>query len=232
MKISLSLGGSLLTGKNPDPVPFLDPDIFRKYATVLKRIHEQGHELMVVCGGGQPARYFIHVANNLEADRDLLDNLGIKATHINALLLMAALGNVADKNRIYQRGSDLRYKQHGKIMVGGGYKPGSSTDYRAVIFAKNMGADIIINATDVDGIYDKNPRIYPDAAKIKELTFKQLEKIITENTDQVPGDYGLFDLKAVKLASGLDIPVIFIDGRNPLEILKAVNGEHSGSVVR
>jgi uridylate kinase len=232
MKISLSLGGSLLTGKSPAPTPTLDPNMFKKYAKILKDIHESGHEIMVVCGGGQPARYFIELAIKLGGDRNLQDYLGIKATHINALLLMAALGEVADQNRIYQRGSDLIYRKEGKILVGGGYKPGTSTDYRTVIFAKKMEADLIINATDVDGIYDKNPKTEPSARKIPELTFKQLEEIIVENTKQLPGDYGLFDLKAVRLASKLNIPVIFIDGRDPQEILNAINGEDSGSVVR
>jgi uridylate kinase len=145
---------------------------------------------------------------------------------------MAALGEFADQSRIYQRGSDLKFRKEGKILVGGGYKPGTSTDYRAVIFAKNMRADLIINATDVDGIYDKNPKTEPSARKIPELTFKQLEEIILENTKQLPGDYSLFDLKAVRLASKLKIPVVFIDGRDPREIVKAIRGEHSGSVVK
>lgn len=187
---------------------------------------------MVVCGGGQPARYFIEVGRELGGSSDVLDYLGIKATHINALLLMAALGEDADQNRIYQRGSDLRYRQEGKILVGGGYKPGSSTDYRSVLFAKKMEADLIINATDVDGIYDANPRVCPGARKIKNLSFKRLEGIILGTAKQVPGGYGLFDLKAVRLAGKLDIPVIFIDGREPQEIYRAVTGEHSGSLVK
>ena len=232
MKISLSLGGSLLTGKSAEPTPVLNPDLFKKYAKILKNIHEEGHEIMVVCGGGQPARYFIELATKLGGNRDLQDYLGIKATHINALLLMAALGEIADQSRIYQSGSDLKYKKEGKILVGGGYKPGTSTDYRAVVFAKKMKADLIINATDVDGIYDKNPKTEPSARKIPELTFKQLEEIIIENTKQLPGDYGLFDLRAVRLASKLNIPVIFIDGEDSQEIINALKGEHSGSVVK
>jgi len=145
---------------------------------------------------------------------------------------MAALGEIADQSRIYQRGSDLKYKKEGKILVGGGYKPSTSTDYRAVVFAKKMKADLIINATDVDGIYDKNPKTEPSARKIPELTFKQLEEIIIENTKQLPGDYGLFDLRAVRLASKLNIPVIFIDGEDSQEIINAITGEHSGSVVK
>jgi uridylate kinase len=232
MKISLSLGGSLLSKKSSEIFPIIKSDKYKKYANILKQIHKEGNTLMVVCGGGKLARYLIETAKQLNASRGVLDNIGIKATHINALLMMSALGEAADHNRIYQKGSDIQYWQRGKIMVGGGHKPRSSTDYRAVIFAKHMGADLIINATDVDGVYDKDPKITPTAKKIKHLTFKELENIIINNSNQIPGDYGLFDLKAVRLASKLNIPVIFIDGRDPQEIIRAIKGEHSGSVVK
>jgi uridylate kinase len=232
MKISLSLGGSLLTGKNKEPYIQLTPDNYRLYAETLKELHGQGHEIMAVCGGGKPARHFIDISKQLGGTRDVQDLLGIKASHVNALLMMSALGGHADQNRIYQRASDLRYAPAGRILVGGGYRPGSSTDYRAVIFAEKMGADLIINATDVPGVYDKNPRKHPDAVKLKELTYDQLEKIIKENTRQAPGEYGLFDLKAVKRARRAGIPVVFIDGTDPQEINRAVNGTHSGSTVK
>ena len=164
--------------------------------------------------------------------RDIQDNLGVKSTHINALLFMAALGPTADQTRIYQRGSDLRHAPTDKILVGGGYKPGSSTDYRAVIFAKNMQADLIINATDIDGVYTKNPKLHQDAEKLPTLTCLRLEEIIKKNTRQAPGEYGLFDLKAVRLAKNLDIPIIIIDGTDPEEILRAAAGTHSGSTIR
>jgi uridylate kinase len=232
MKISLSLGGSLLTGKTTKPYVKLDPETYRRYAEALKELHNQGHEIMVVCGGGKPARHFIEVSRQLGGSRDVQDLLGVKATHVNALLMMSALGIHADQNRIYQRGSDIRHAQKGRILVGGGYRPGSSTDYRAVIFAEKMGADLIINATDVPGVYDRNPEKHLDAVKLGELTFDQLEMIIKENTKQAPGEYGLFDLKAVRLARRTGIPVVFIDGTDPEEIKRAVDGTHSGSVVK
>jgi uridylate kinase len=232
MKVSISLGGSLLTGKNNDNPLELNPETYKIYSDVLRKLHEEGHELMVVCGGGGPARHFIETAKMLGATRYIQDMLGVKATHVNALLVMAALGEVADQSRIYQRASDLANREPGKILVGGGYKPGSSTDYRAVIFAGKMGADLIVNASDVDGVYDCDPRKHPEAKKLKELSFKELEGIIKRNTVQSPGEYGLFDLKAVRLAAKLAIPIVFIDGRDPEEIKRSVYMKHNGSLVK
>ena len=233
MKVSISLGGSLLTGKRTHKEDTtLNPDNYRKYAETLIDLHKQGHQLMVVCGGGKPARYFIDLAKELDATRDIQDNLGVKATHVNALLLMAALGDQADTNRIYQRGSDVKLRVPGKIWVGGGYKPKSSHDYRAVIMAHKMEADIIIKATDVDGVYEKNPKMQKDAVKLDQLSYDKLVKIIKENTRQSPGEYGLFDLKAVRLAKRAGIPIVFIDGTDPEEIRRAVEGTYSGSIVK
>lgn len=232
MRLAISLGGSLLTGKNTEPNIQINPQTYKKYAETINKLHNQGHTLMIVCGGGKPARYFIDQAKKLDATPDIQDQLGVKTTHINALLFMAALGPIADQSRIYQRGSDLRHAPEGKVLVGGGYKPGSSTDYRAVIFAKHMQADLIINATDIDGVYTKNPKLHDDAEKLLTLTCTTLEEIIKQNTRQAPGEYGLFDLKAVRLAKKLDIPIIIIDGTDPDEILRAVKGTHSGSTIR
>jgi uridylate kinase len=110
--------------------------------------------------------------------------------------------------------------------------PGSSTDYRAVLFAGAANADLIINASDVTGVYDKNPDVHANAVKLDRITFSQLEKIILENTEQTPGKYGLFDLKAVRRAKKLKIPLIFIDGNDPEEIVKAIEGGHQGTEVR
>ena len=232
MKVAISLGGSLLTGKSKDDYVKLDPAKYSEYAEVIKRLHMEGHHLMVVCGGGKPARYFIDIAKTYDASSDVLDYLGIKSSHINALLFMAALGDIAEQPKVYETpklGFDKRQK--GKVWIGGGHEPGVSTDYRAVQFAEAMNADLIINATDIDGVYTKNPRIHGDAEKLIELTFAELEKIIVENTNQAPGEYGLFDLAAVKLSRKLGKPVVIIDGRDPEEIVRAVNGTHSGSTI-
>jgi uridylate kinase len=224
MKVSISLGGSLLT-KN------MEAASYRRYADVIKRLWEAGHTVVVTCGGGRPARQFITIAKELDANRDIQDRLGILATHVNALLLIAALGDAADPH-IHRRATEIKRHLGDRILVGGGHMPGSSTDYRATIFAKAMDADLMINATDVPGVYDNDPKTNPNAKKLDTLTYTELEKIILANTQQVPGDYGLFDLKAVRLAAKLGTPLIFVDGTDPEEIIRAVTGAHHGTTVR
>ena len=224
MIVSISLGGSLLTREQT-------PETFRKYADVLRRLKERGHTIIVVCGGGKPARDWIGLARELGADAYTQDRLGIHATHLNALLLISALGPDAHPH-IHRRGSEIKRNLDDRILVGGGHLPGSSTDFRAVLFAEAACADLIINATDVDGVYDKNPEKHPDAVKLERITFSQLERIILDNAEQTPGEYGLFDLKGVRRAKKLKMPVIFIDGTDPEEILRAVEGTHRGTEVR
>ena len=224
MKVSISLGGSLLTRS-------MDAASYRRYADVVRRLWEAGHTVVVTCGGGRPARQYISIAKELDSSHELQDSLGILTTHVNALLLIAALGDAADP-RIHRRATEVKRHLGDRILVGGGYRPGSSTDYRATIFAEAMNADLIINATDVPGVYDKNPKTNPDARKLDTLTYTELEGIIRATTRQAPGEYGLFDLKAVKLAAKLGIPLVFVDGTVPEEIIRAVAGSHHGSTVR
>jgi uridylate kinase len=224
MKVSISLGGSLLTRN-------LDADNYRRYARALRMLKERGHQLVVVCGGGRPAREYIDIARQLGSSNQLQDRLGILATHVNALLIIAALGEDADP-RIHRRAGDVKRHLGSRILVGGGHLPGSSTDYRTVLFARAMGADLIVNATDYGGVFDKDPARYPDARQYRRLTFQRLEEIIRGRFEQAPGDYGLFDLKATRLARRLSIPIVFIDGTDPEEIVRAVEGGHSGTEVR
>jgi len=72
----------------------------------------------------------------------------------------------------------------------------------------------VVNATDVDGVYTRNPRLHGDAVKLERLTYGELEDIVRENT-QYPGEYGLFDLKGVRRLAKLGIPLVVVDGRDP-----------------
>ena len=222
MRVSISLGGSLLAQT---------PDAITKYADTLIELKERGHQLIVVTGGGRSARHWISLAKELGADPYTQDRLGIHATHLNALLLIAALGSHAHPH-IHRRGSEIKRHLDNQILVGGGYLPGSSTDYRAVLFAQAAKAELIVNATNVDGVYDRNPNLNPDAVKLLHITYYGLEKIINENAVQAPGKYGLFDLKAVKRAKKFKLPLIFVDGTNPKEIARAIEGGHNGTEVR
>ena len=224
MKVSISLGGSLLTRE-------MTPANYRNYSRVLRRLKEKGHQLVVVCGGGRPAREFISMARELGADPGIQDRLGILATHANALLLIAALGEDADP-RIHRRSDQVRKHLSDRILVGGGHLPGSSTDYRAVLFAEAMGADLVVNATDYGGVFDKDPSKHPDAKQYERLSYKELISIIKKRFEQSPGDYGLFDLKAARRLSRIHMPLTIIDGTDPEEIARAVEGGHGGTEIR
>jgi len=223
MKVVISLGGSLLTRN-------LSAENIRRYAEALKDLRNRGHQLAVVCGGGKVAREYQQIARDLGGEHRTLDRIGILATHMNALLLIIALGEAAD-DRIFKRANDVKRHFGGRILVGGGYLPGCSTDYRAALFANAVKADLIVNATDYGGVFDKDPSKHADARQFKALGFEDLEKIIKERFKQMPGDYGLFDLKATKLIKKQRIKTVIIDGTDPKEIVRAVEGGHSGTVI-
>lgn len=223
MKVVISLGGSLLT-RLPGTEGYL------RYADAAKRLAASGHRLVVVCGGGKTSRGYQEVARELGADRSLLDRIGVLGTHVNALLLMAALGDSADR-RIFVRAGEVRRSFGGKILIGGGYLPGSSTDYRAALFAKAISADMIVNATDYGGVFDKDPSKYKDARQFSTLSYDEFERIVRSRFVQEPGNYGLFDLKATRLVRKHRITTVIVDGGDPEEIVRAVEGSHHGTLI-
>ena len=223
MKIVISLGGSLLTKE-------LTPENFKKYADVLKRLKNKGHKLVVVCGGGKIAREYRDVAKSFTKDNILLDWIGIQATHMNALTLIAALGKDAHPVSL-RTPEEVKKNFKDKILVCGGDLPGCSTDYDAALFAEAIKADLLINATNVDGVYSDDPKKNPKAKKFDRLSYNEFEKIIMKNP-QTPGEYRFFDLKATRLIKKAKIKTIFIDGRDTEEIMRTVEGKDHGTMVK
>ncbi len=222
MKIVISLGGSLLTKE-------LTHENFKKYADVLRKLKNKGHKLIVVCGGGKIAREYRDVAKSFTKDNVLLDWIGIQATHMNALTLIAALGKDALSVSL-RTPEEVKKNFKDKFLVCGGNLPGCSTDYDAALFAEAVKADLLINVTNVDGVYSDDPNKNPNAKKFDKLTHDEFLKIIEKNP-QKPGEYRLFDLKATKLIKKNKIKTIFIDGNDPEEIIKAVEGKHHGTII-
>lgn len=227
MKIVISIGGSLLTKD-------LTIENFKKYADVILKLKRQGHDLIVVCGGGKVCREYQKVGREFTKDMNLLDFIGIMATHLNASTLVTALGNEGYliKWKVEKEAVKEVKKHFGKkILVGGGYDVGSSSDYDAAIFAEAVKADLLINATNIDGVYTADPNIDPNTKKLTKLTHEEFEKIILQNP-QKPGEYRLFDLPATRLIKEMKLKTIFIDGNDPEEIMRAVEGNHNGTVIK
>lgn len=222
MKIVISLGGSLLTKE-------FTSENFKKYADILKKLKNKGYKIVVVCGGGKIAREYRDLAKKFTSDNTLLDWIGIQATHMNALTLIAAIGKDAYSVSL-RTPEEVKKNFKDKILVCGGNLPGCSTDYDAVLFAEAVKADLLINATNVDGVYSDDPNKNPKAKKFDKLSYDEFEKIIIKNP-QIPGEYRFFDLKATKLIKKNKIKTIFIDGSDPEEIIRAVQGKHHGTII-
>jgi len=220
LKIVISFGGSLLE-KNPES--------FKKYADVFRKLKEKGHKLIVVCGGGKTAREYRDIAKKFTNDDVILDWVGIQATHLNAFTLIAVLGKDAYPISL-RTPQEVKKNFKDKILVCGGNVPGCSTGYDAALFAEAIKADLLIKVSDIDGVYSADPDKDPDAKKYDRLTHDEFLKIIEQNP-QTPGEYRLFDLKATRLIKKNKIKTIFIDGTNPNEIINAVEGKHNGTVI-
>jgi len=223
MRVVISIGGSLLTKE-------LAYEHFSRYADVIKELAKR-HDIVVVCGGGKTAREFRDIAKN--ASREERDFIGIMATHMNAATLASVIGKDAYLIKwkpLKDALKELKKMFGKKIIVAGGYDVGTSTDYDAAIFAKIIEADLVINATNVDGVYSDDPKKNPNAEKFDNLTHEKFMKIIGK-LEQTPGEYRLFDLKGAKLLKEIKAKLVIIDGSNTEEIIEAVKGFHKGTTI-
>lgn len=221
MKIVISLGGSLITRD-------FSANGIEKYIGVLKKISEKTEKLAIVVGGGKICREYQAIARELGATREMQDCIGIKSTHLNASLVASLILGYAE---IPNSEKELRLAlKKNKLVVCGGLKAGQSSDAATAFAAKEIKADVLINASNVDGVYDSDPRENKSAKKIPRLNYAELKKILSKNA-QLPGQYGLFDLRAVNIISSAKIKTVFIDGTDAEEIWRAAFGGHNGSVV-
>ncbi len=222
MKIVVSVGGSVLAHE-------LRPEKFKSYAAVLKELSKK-NTVFIVTGGGQAARDYIRAARELGADEATCDLIGIELTRLNARLLITALGESA-----YHE-PPLDYKQAknaslgGRIVVMGGVSPGHTTDAVAAILAEYVGAELLINATSIDGVYTGDPKKNRGAKKFKTMTPKQLIEVVME-TEMLAGANSPIDLLAAKVIERSNIKTIVLSGEDPRNIVDAVNGKHRGTVI-
>lgn len=223
MKIVLSLGGRIIT-KN------LTSEHFKKYVDVLKKLKNEGHSLIVVTGGGSVCRTYQKIARELNATKSLLDMVGIYATRLNAATLIACLGEDAYPV-VLTSVNDVKRHIDERILICGGGELGHSTDFDTAIIAEATNADLLINATDVDGVYSSDPQKNPNAKKFDNLSYDEFQKIVLE-ISQEPGEYELFDLAAIQIIRRSKIKTIIIDAlTDPVEIIRAVEGTHKGTII-
>ncbi|OWT33330.1 uridylate kinase [Methanobrevibacter sp. 87.7] len=220
MKIVVAIGGSILIQK-------YDAKMFKAYSDILKSLAED-NEIFVVVGGGKPARDYISVVRDLGCGEAQSDAIGIEVTRINAQLLLSALGDSAYQKVPVNFKEALEYSAFGKIIVMGGTEPAHSTDAVSAILAEYIKADLLINLTSVDGMYNKDPNKFEDAKLIKEITASDMMEFI-KGKDVKAGTYEFFDMTAIQMIKRSSLDTVIANGNDPENLVKIMNGEDIGT---
>jgi len=202
--IVLSLGGSVII---PDKI---DVIFLKNFKKIVEKFIKKNYKFVIFCGGGKLARYYQKAASQItKINNEDLDRIGIKVTWINAFLVKTMFKNNAENFIVTDPTKKINFKK--KILIAAGWKPGWSTDYDAVLLAKNLKAKTVINMSNIDYVYDKDPRKNKNAKKIKNICWKHFRKII--GIKWKAGLNAPFDPVAAKEAEKAKLK-IFIIGKN------------------
>ncbi len=223
MRTVVKLGGALFKR---------DPNIaaIGNMAHALEAFAKEGNQVVAVAGGGANARAYIGAARKLGGDESTCDLIGIELTRANAELLRIALGSVA-VSKIPSSISEVPHlAAEGKVLVMGGLQPGQSTNAVAALAAEITRAEMLINATDVEGVYTQDPKKFPKARLLRTVQAgKLLDWAMTGEV--YAGRYELLDPLALKIMQRAKIPSRFVSLRDPRNIIGAIHGENIGTLV-
>lgn len=222
MKIVVTVGGSIII-KDGEPKKFKD------YAGVLKDMADE-HELFVVVGGGKPAREYIEIARGIGVSEAACDDIGIEVTRLNAKLLIMSLGDDAYPRVAKNFHEAMEFGSSGKIVVMGGTEPAHSTDAVGSILAEFVNADLLINATSVDGLYDKDPNKFDDAQMYEKITPTKMMNILSSKEIKA-GTYEFFDMTAIHIIKRSSIKTRIVNGEYPENLKKAINSEIGTTII-
>jgi uridylate kinase len=230
-RILLKLSGESLMG---DQKYGITASMLKHYANQIKLLQEMGVEVCVVIGGGNIFRGIQSEGTGIEGVTG--DYMGMLATVINGLALQGALENVGIYTRLmtalkmenvaepYIRRRAIRHLEKGRVVIcaAGTGNPYFTTDSAAALRSREIGADVILKATRVDGIYTADPEKDPTATKYEEISF---EKVIRLGLQ-------VMDMTAFTLCQEEDMPIIVFDINEPDNLRKIVLGEKIGTLVK
>lgn len=204
----ISVGGSLIVPGE------IDQDFLAAFKMfIIKRI-EKGDRFILITGGGKTARKYQEAASHVSGiDNEEKDWLGIHSTRLNAHLLKTIFKLYANPLVVKDYEEDilkLNFKE--KILVGAGWKPGWSTDYCAVLLAKQFKADSVINLSNIEYVYSEDPRVNSEAKKYEKISWKDFREIVGSVWD--PGMSAPFDPIASKEAEKINLKVAIMNGKN------------------
>lgn len=226
----ISLGGSMLFKRGKAGV---DGEYAKNFCSLLEKLSSQNKKIIVIVGGGTRAKKYAEKARAATQSEFFADREAIKATRKNAKLLQKMLGENAFKKIIKSPDGAALALESGKIGFGGGFLEGLTTDACAVLCAERIGASAVFNVSNVQGVFDSDPKTNSEAKKFGEMTHAQLLELAAIGDDRKARANFVFDLVACKLAARSNITIRFVNGRHLAEVEKALAGEgHDGTVVK
>ena len=229
-RILLKLGGEALAGEDGFGI---DPHEADKVAGMIRRLRDLGAEVAIVIGAGNLWRGKDGLAHGME--RATADHMGMLATVMNALALADALYRAGVEPRVqtaitmqavaepYIRGRAIRHleKVRTVLLAAGTGNPYFTTDTAAALRAMEINAEVLIKATKVDGVYDSDPKLNPDAKRFAQLTY----------IDALNLRVGVMDSTALTLCMDNDMPIIVLDLWQPLSLERAALGQPVGTCI-
>ncbi len=229
-RILLKLSGEALMG---DRQYGIDPARLAEYAEEIKKITEKGVEIAIVIGGGNIFRGVAGASNGM--DRVQGDYMGMLATVINGLALQSALEDTGIQTRLltavkmeqvaepFIKRRAVRHLEKGRVVIfgGGTGNPYFTTDTAAVLRAIEIGAEVILKGTRVDGIYTSDPEKFKDAIKFDTITYK----------DVMNKGLRVMDMTAFALSQENNLPIIVFDMNTKGNLEKVISGEKIGTKV-
>lgn len=224
--IVISVGGSLIV-----PGFGINTDFLIKLNKLIRSEVALGKRFLLIAGGGKLCRHYQEAGTAVigSLTKEDLDWLGIHVTHLNGHLLRTIFQDIANP-RVIQHYDRKLEDWTEPIAIGAGWKPGWSTDYDAVILARDHGAKIIINMSNIDFVYDKDPAKFKEAKPLKTITWDAMEELV--GNKWTPGYNAPFDPIATKLAKSLGLTVAIANGNDMKNIKKIIDGEaFKGTVI-
>jgi uridylate kinase len=230
-RILLKLSGEALQGNDNGGINF---DTVGRVCDEVREVVETGVQVGLVVGGGNIFRGSVGVNSGL--DKPTGDYMGMLATMINALALQAGLEARGVSSRVltaiemrpvaepYIRRRAVRHLDKGRVVIfgAGTGNPFFTTDTAAALRASEIGAEILMKATKVDGIYDKDPAEHDDAVRYDELNY----------TEVLSGNLGVMDATAISLCRENKLPILVFDLNTHGNIMKSLHGDKIGTIVQ
>ena len=232
-RVLLKLSGEALLGSERNGDPF-NPKIIEQYANEIKQLVDLGVEVAIVIGGGNIYRGMNEADSGIERAHG--DYIGMLATVINAMAIQAMLEKIGVYTRLqsainmeqiaepYIRRKALRHLEKGRVVIfgAGTGNPYFTTDTAGSLRAIEMKADVILKGTRVDGVYDADPEKNPNAKKFETISFQ----------DCISKNLKVMDMTAFTLCMENKLPIIVFDMNQPGNLMKIVQGESVGTLVK